>query len=96
MKRQLLIDYRGNRTQEEMGRQYGVTQQIWSRWENGIQKPKTITMKRLEDAIGRPMEEIFFDVFYPLKVYQHTQKERSTGTPLKSTTADTQPNKHCP
>lgn len=67
MKRQLLINYRGDRSQAEMAKLYGVTQQVWSRWENGTQKPKTITMKRLEDAIGRPMEEIFFDVFYNLK-----------------------------
>ena len=77
MKRQLLIDYRGARTQEEMAKLYGVTQQVWSRWETGSQKPKIVTMKRLEDAIGRPMEEIFFDVFYNLKSLTPHGKNRS-------------------
>ena len=86
MKRQLLIAYRGDRTQEEMARQYGVTQQIWSRWENGTQKPKTITMKRLEDAIGRPMEEIFFDVFYNIKDYPPPSKTKKAVSSSSSTT----------
>ena len=63
MKRPLLIEFRGERSQTEMAKMYGVSQQIWSRWENGTQKPKTITMKQLENDIGKPMEEIFFDVF---------------------------------
>ena len=63
MKRDLLIKFRADRSQNEMAKIYGVTQQVWSRWENGTQKPKIFTMKRLENDIGKPMEEIFFDVF---------------------------------
>ena len=63
MKRQILIDYRGNRTQTEMAKLYGVTQQTWSGWENGTYAPPPHIMKRIEDDSGHPMEYIFFDVF---------------------------------
>ena len=63
MKRQLIIAYRGERTQEEMAKLYGVTQQTWSGWENGTYVPQLPLMKRLSDDIGRPMQDIFFDAF---------------------------------
>ena len=68
MKREILISYRGNRSQEEMARKYNVSQQVWSRWENGDAKPKVETIKKLEMDIGKPMECIFFDVFDTLEV----------------------------
>lgn len=63
MKRDKLIKFRNKKTQKEMAKRYGVTQQIWSRWENGVRTPKVKTMKRLEDDIGIPMEVIFADIF---------------------------------
>ena len=63
MKRQSLIDYRGDRSQKEMGERYGVTQQAWSQWENGDKKPDVTIMKQIEKDSGIPMEVIFFDVF---------------------------------
>ena len=63
MKREELIKYRGNRTQEEMGKLYGVKQQTWWAWENGVTKPNLATMKRIEIDSGTPMEVIFFDAF---------------------------------
>lgn len=64
MKRQKLIEYRGSRTQTEMAKLYGVSQQTWSGWENdGINPPPHI-MKAMEDDSGIPMEELFFDSFY--------------------------------
>ena len=63
MKREELIKYRGNRTQEEMGKLYGVKQQAWWAWENGVTKPNLATMKRIEIDSGTPMEVIFFDAF---------------------------------
>ena len=63
MKRQALIDYRGNRTQKEMAEKYGVTQQAWSQWENGDKKPDVTIMKQIEKDSGTPMEVLFFDVF---------------------------------
>lgn len=73
MKREVLISYRGNRSQEEMGKIYNVSQQVWSRWENGAAKPRVEIMKQLEEDIGVPMESIFFDVF-------NTSKALNTGT----------------
>ena len=64
LKRQILIDYRGNRTQVEMAKEYGVSQQTWSGWENGTYVPLLPMMKRLENDTGVPMEKIFFDAFY--------------------------------
>ncbi|WP_303017612.1 helix-turn-helix domain-containing protein [Mitsuokella jalaludinii] len=63
MKREVLVSYRGHRSQEEMGKLYNVSQQVWSRWENGTAKPRVEIMKQLEEDIGVPMETIFFDVF---------------------------------
>lgn len=48
MKRRKLIEYRGERTQAEMGRIYGVSQQAWNMWENGINRPDVVAMKKLE------------------------------------------------
>jgi len=58
-----LVEFRGDRSQQEMADAYGVTQQAWSGWEKGTITPGVVTMKRLENDSGIPMEEIFFDVF---------------------------------
>lgn len=63
MKRRLLIQFRCEKTQAEIAKEFGVSQQAWASWENGTSQPSVILMKKLEDAIGVPMEEIFFDVF---------------------------------
>ena len=63
MKRDILIEFRGKKSQTEIAKEYGVSQQLWSRWENGNSTPLPHLMKRLEDDVGLPMEEIFFDVF---------------------------------
>ena len=63
MKRDLLIELRAKRSQNKMATIYGVTQQAWSMWELGINAPTPSMMKRLAIDIGKPMEEIFFDVF---------------------------------
>ena len=63
MKRQILIDFRGNKSQKEMADKYNVSQQAWSKWENGGNTPTPDKMKLLEDDIGVPMEAIFFDTF---------------------------------
>jgi len=71
-KRSLLVKYRGKRKQKEMADMYGVSQQVWSRWENMQAAPSVINMKRLEDDIGKPMEKIFFDVFNTFKASKRT------------------------
>ena len=70
MKRQLLIDYRGKRSQAKMAALYGITQQAWSFWENGSCLPTPDKMKLLSDDIGVPIETIFADAFY-----KHSQKQ---------------------
>lgn len=63
MKRPILLQYRQKKTQGEIAKEFGVAQQTWASWENGTSQPSARLMKKLEDAIGIPMEEIFFDVF---------------------------------
>lgn len=64
MKRELLIKIRGGKNQTEMANKYGVSQQSWSYWENGLFAPPPYIMKQLELDSGIPMEELFSDVFY--------------------------------
>ena len=66
--REKLAEYRGDRSQSEMAKMYGVTQQAWSLWETGTQKPDVIIMKRLEIDSGVPMEQLFPDVFNNLSL----------------------------
>ena len=63
MKREKLIKYRGKRSQAEMAKMYGVTQQAWCKWEQGESKPGVVIMKKIEVDSGMPMENIFFDIF---------------------------------
>lgn len=63
MKRKPLVDFRGKRSQSDMASLYGVSQQTWSYWENGITTPPIAVMRQLEKDSGRPMEVLFYDVF---------------------------------
>ena len=63
MKREMLVNFRGKRSQTEMANIYGVSQQAWSKWERGENTPTLLTIKKLENDIGAPMEKIFFDLF---------------------------------
>lgn len=63
MKRTLLIKFRGDQTQQDMSARYGVSQQAWSKWEQGLTNPSVVIMKRLEKDSGIPMEQLFPDVF---------------------------------
>ena len=58
LKREKLIKFRNGKSQKEMAKRYGVTQQIWSRWETGVRTPRIENMKRLEDDIGIPISLI--------------------------------------
>lgn len=62
-KRQKLIDFRGDNSQEAMAKRYNVSQQAWWKWENGEALPEAPIMLRLEKDSGIPMEELFFDKF---------------------------------
>lgn len=61
--REKLVSYRGERSQEEMAKIYGVSQQAWSKYENGTAVPSPSIMLRIEKDSGVKMEEIFFDAF---------------------------------
>lgn len=62
-KREKLIEFRGDNSQETMAKRYGVSQQAWWKWENGESLPEAPLMLRLEKDSGIPMEELFFDKF---------------------------------
>lgn len=61
--REKLIRYRGERSQEEMAKMYGISQQAWSKYENGTAVPSPSIMLRIEKDSGMKMEDIFFDKF---------------------------------
>ena len=61
--RDKLIKYRGKRSQEEMAKMYGVSQQAWSKYENGTAVPSPSIMLRIERDSGIKMEDIFCDKF---------------------------------
>lgn len=61
--RDKLIKYRGKRSQEAMAKMYGVSQQAWSKYENGTAVPSPSIMLRIERDSGIKMEDIFFDKF---------------------------------
>lgn len=63
--REMLIQYRGKRTQKEMAEKYGVSQQLWSFWELGKYTPKPHIMKKIALDSNKPMEKIFSDAFDP-------------------------------
>ena len=63
--REMLIQYRGKRSQKEMAEKYGVSQQLWSFWELGNSTPKPYIMKKIALDRTKPMEKIFSDAFDP-------------------------------
>lgn len=63
--REMLIQYRGKRSQKEMAEKYGVSQQLWSFWELGKSTPKPYIMKQIAKDSRKPMEKIFSDAFDP-------------------------------
>ena len=59
--RNILIAYRGKKSQREMAEKYGVSQQTWSIWESGRATPRPAMMKRIADDIKKPIDKIFFE-----------------------------------
>lgn len=59
--RNKLILFRGDRTQAEMGRLYGVSQQAWATWESGGVVPRGQIMFKISQDAGIPIEDLFFD-----------------------------------
>lgn len=71
--REKIIMYRGNRSQSKMAKLYQVTQQAWSKWENGESTPSLKIIKQIEKDSDIPMEELFPDVFNNLKLWEGSQ-----------------------
>ena len=63
MKNNLLKDLRGTKSQTEIAKKYGVSQQCWQSWEVGRTVPDNATMLQMEKNFNVPMEVIFFDSF---------------------------------
>ena len=63
MKRNLLKELRGTKSQAEIAKEYDVTQQGWQSWEIGRTVPDNATMLQMENYFNVPMEVIFFDSF---------------------------------
>lgn len=77
--REMLIKYRGSKSQEEMANKYNVTQQTWSNWERGKKTPSPAIMKQIEIDSGFPMEEIFADVFNNHKLLKSNSFTETTA-----------------
>lgn len=85
--RDKLIEFRGGRSQEEMAKIYGVSQQLWSKWELSKGCPSPVMMVKLEKDSGIPLEELFFDVFnnfMELKEATNSLEVKRCKTPTKS------------
>ena len=63
MKKNLLKDLRGTKSQAEIAKEYSVSQQCWQSWEAGRTVPDNATMLQMEKNFNVPMEVIFFDSF---------------------------------
>lgn len=77
MKKNLLKDLRGAKSQSEIAREYKVSQQCWQSWETGRTLPDNATMLQMEKIFGIPMEVIFFDSFNYKKAYSTIEPAKS-------------------
>lgn len=58
-KTNLLREYRGARTMQEMAEKYGVTQQSWMRWEYGDAFPRVTKMARLAEDMKVTFNDLY-------------------------------------
>lgn len=73
MKKNLLQLLRGEKSQSEIAKNYGVTQQTWYSWESGRTVPSNEIMLKMEIDFSIPMEVIFFSSFnYKTKLSEKT------------------------
>jgi transcriptional regulator with XRE-family HTH domain len=56
-----LVHFRGEKSQEEIAKIYGVSQQAWSKYERGLMLPSFRLMLQLEKDADVPMEDLFFE-----------------------------------
>ena len=63
MKKNLLKDLRGDKSQAEMAKEYKVSQQGWQSWEAGRTVPDNATMLQMEKKFNFTKKVIFFYSF---------------------------------
>lgn len=63
MKKNILKNLRGDKSQKEIAKEFNVSQQGWQSWETGRTVPDNATMLQMERKFNVPMEIIFFDSF---------------------------------
>ena len=63
MKKNLLKDLRGGKSQAKIAKEFNISQQGWQSWEIGRTVPDNARMLQMEKKFNVPMEVIFFDSF---------------------------------
>ena len=63
--REWLVQRRGERTQESVSREAGISQNFYSSIENGIRRPSVETAKRIAAVLGFDWTEFFNDTDQP-------------------------------
>lgn len=59
--RKALVYLRGERTQSEVAKAYGTSQQNWFHWETGVSRPRDYAlMERIAKDAKASVSEIFF------------------------------------
>ena len=61
-----LVQHRGERTQESVSREAGISQNFYSSIENGIRRPSVETAKRIAAVLGFDWTEFFNDTDQPV------------------------------
>ena len=61
--RKKLIELRGNKSQEEVSKEIGITQQFLSAIEKGERNPSIKIMKKFEIYYQKSMLDLFEDIF---------------------------------
>jgi len=72
MKKNLLKDLRGAKSQSEIAKEYEVSQQCWQSWESGRTVPDNATMLQMEKILTS-LWKLFFLIHL-------TTKHRNTDT----------------
>ena len=85
MKRVNLINARGERNQEDVAKECGVSQKTISHWECARVTPPVKKMVVLERLYGVPKEILFDDVFNSFNELNCAKNELSTTSELAAT-----------
>ncbi len=56
----ILRKLRGNKTQEEIAKELGLTKSAWANYERGIRVPRDEVKIKIAKFFGKSVQEIFF------------------------------------